>query len=94
MAPKWEIIYQERVVKHDIPDIDHLWREKIKKVIESKLAVDPEIYGKPLHFPLAHYRSLRVGDYRIIYRASNGKVIIFLIASRSRTYKEATKRLF
>jgi mRNA interferase RelE/StbE len=45
---------------------EHKVRERIAEALEA-LAADP-LGGKPLHGPLAGCRSLRTGDYRIVYQ--------------------------
>lgn len=60
----------------------------IKRSIEEKLTASPEAFGKPLRFSLRGHRSLRVGDYRVIYRIDGTIVRIILIAHRSKVYKE------
>ncbi len=59
----------------------------IKEAIEEKLTSAPEVFGKPLRFSLKGHRSLRVGDYRIIYRIDRFVVRIILIAHRSKVYR-------
>lgn len=59
---------------------------KIKKAIETKLTTHPEVFGKPLRFSLKGHRSLRVGDYRVIYRIEKATVKPFIIAHRSVVY--------
>ncbi len=60
---------------------------RIKKSIEEKLTTHPEIFGKPLRFSLKGHRSLRVGDYRVIFRIDKAIVSILIIAHRSVVYK-------
>lgn len=59
---------------------------RIKKAIETKLTTHPEVFGKPLRFSLKGHRSLRVGDYRVIYRIEKTTVKLFIIAHRSVVY--------
>lgn len=54
-------------------------REVIRKAIEKKLTVDPIAFGKPLRYSLKGYRRLRVGDYRVIYRIIEDKVVVMII---------------
>ena len=89
----FEIIYHYLAVEDDIPRIDRAWKTEIKRAIEEKLAVKPDMYGKPLRRSLKGYRKLRVGDYRIIYRIENNKVKIFAIQHRSVVYESAGKRI-
>jgi len=82
----FEIQYHENVVKKDIPRLPKKQKEIIKKIIEEKLQTSPEIFGKPLRRSLNGYRSLRCGDYRIIFRIEKTVVKIFVIQHRSIVY--------
>lgn len=68
-------------------------RTVIKKAIEQKLTTAPEIFGKPLRHSLVGFRSLRVGNYRVVYLIKLKKALIFLIAHRSVVYTSAEKRV-
>ena len=68
MGVNFEILYHPLVIKEDILKISTADKNNIKKAIENKLAISPEIFGKPLRRSLKGYRKLRVGDYRVIYR--------------------------
>lgn len=63
----WKIQYADSAVHKDIPRLDHTVKQRIKKAIETKLIIDPLRFGKPLRHSLHHLRSLRVGDYRVLY---------------------------
>ena len=89
----FEILYHEAVISEDIPKLPKIWKIKIQKAIETKLATQPEVFGKPLSRSLYGYRKLRVGDYRIIFRLEKKIVKVFVIKHRSIVYEEATKRL-
>ncbi|MBT3292775.1 type II toxin-antitoxin system RelE/ParE family toxin [Candidatus Peregrinibacteria bacterium] len=67
--------------------------KRIKKTIEDKLTTNPEAFGKPLRFSLKGHRSLRVGDYRIIFRIENDTVKILVISHRSVVYEDYKNRL-
>jgi mRNA interferase RelE/StbE len=54
-------------------------REVIRKAIEKKLTIDPMAFGKPLRYSLKGYRRLRVGDYRVIYKILEDKIIVLII---------------
>jgi len=53
-----------------------------------RLASSPEL-GKPLQGPLAGLRSMRVGDYRIVYKfyAREERLVILRVAHRSEAYR-------
>ena len=52
----------------DIKDLDGSVPNQLRKVLEKKLAVDPEGYGLPLRGPLANYWKHEFGNHRVIYR--------------------------
>ncbi len=85
--------YHEDVIRQDIPALSGEWRERIKRAIESRLVVHPELYGRPLRKSLKSYRKLRVGDWRVIFRIEMGVVKILVIQNRSIVYKTVVKRL-
>ncbi len=66
-----------------------LWRfpaddlTKIKNSIERKLSTEPDVFGKPLRCNVRGYWSLRVGEYRVIYRIHQSDVFILVIEHRS-----------
>lgn len=92
MEIKYTVEYHELVVSEDIPKISKKEKDRIKKSIEEKLQSHPELFGKPLRNSLKNYRSLRVGDYRIIYRIEKEIIKIFVIQHRSIVYKNTVKR--
>ena len=93
MGVNFDVIYHPDVAKKDIPKLSTFDKDKIKKAIEEKLVVYPELFGKPLRRSLKGYRKLRAGDYRIIYRIEGKEVKIFYIGHRSIVYEKANKRL-
>jgi mRNA interferase RelE/StbE len=52
----------------DIKALDGSVRNQLRKVLEKKLAVDPEGYGLPLRGSLAGYWKHQFGNHRIVYR--------------------------
>lgn len=83
----YKILYAKEVVTKHIPKLSHEIRNIIKKNIESKLSRDPIIYGKPLQYSLKENRSLRIGDYRVIYEIKNNVVYINMIGHRKGVYE-------
>lgn len=90
---KYYIEYASAVIGNDIPALPSVWREKIKSAIEEKLLNNPEVFGKPLRKSLRGFRSLRVGDYRVIYLIKKDIVLIVIIKHRSSVYKKILKRI-
>ena len=63
-------------------------KNRIRRAIEERLAVDPLRFGDPLKRSLQGYRKLRVGDYRVIYRIEQENVVILKIGHRKEVYKK------
>jgi len=92
MALEFELVYHKKVAEEDIPQLAPLWRTKIQTAIEEKLSTYPDLYGKPLRRSLKGYRKLRVGNYRVVFRIAESKVLILAILHRSVVYREMGKR--
>ncbi len=80
----WTIIYDDRVITRDIPSLDHAMRKRIREAIEQKLAADPIHFGKPLRYSLVGQRSLRVGDWRVVYALNHTAHSVQITAIRHR----------
>lgn len=87
---------------HNLTDKDWLSIPKndigrIKKVIQKKLKIAPEKFGKPLRKDLKGYYRLRIDPYRVIYRIKKDEVLVFILniglRKNSLVYLEAIKRL-
>ena len=52
----------------DIKALDGSVRNQLRKVLEKKLAVDPEGYGLPLRGSLTGYWKHQFGNHRVVYR--------------------------
>lgn len=75
----YKIFYDLGSKNKDYERIPPTIREIIRKAIEKKLTVDPVSFGKPLRYSLKGYRRLRVGEYRVIYRIDEDKVIVIVV---------------
>ena len=89
----YKLIYHPDVKKTDLPKIDHNNKKIIKKAIEERLSFQPEAYGKPLQRTLKGYWKLRVGDYRVVFKAPNDSIFIFGIVHRKEVYRLIKKRV-
>lgn len=76
---KYKILYDLEAREKDLQKIPQAIRSIIKKAIETKLTVDPYHFGKPLRYDMKGYRSLRVGDYRVIYRIHEEQIVVVII---------------
>ena len=90
----YRIEFSKHIDRRDIKKISRINLLFIRRAIEEKLTTHPEIFGKPLRTSLQGCWSLRVDDYRIVYRIEEKTVRIYVIADRSTAYKEAQKRLW
>jgi mRNA interferase RelE/StbE len=93
MALTFEIVYHEKVTAEDIPRLSSAWKTKIRTAIADKLAAYPDLYGKPLRRSLKGYRKLRVGDYRVVFRIAEPRILILAILHRSVVYQIMEKRV-
>lgn len=75
----YEIAYLQSVLKKDLITLSQPILIQIKNAIEEKLMLDPLGFGKPLRYNLNSCRSLRVGDYRIIYQIHKKTILIVAI---------------
>lgn len=92
MEINFQIEYHELVIKEDIPKLSEKGKVRIKASIEMKLQNQPELFGKPLRKSLKNYRSLRIGNCRVIYRIEAKKVKIFIIQHKSVVYENVKQR--
>lgn len=75
----YKIFYDLGSKQKDYEKIPPAIREIIRKAIEKKLTVNPIGFGKPLKYSLKGHRRLRVGDYRVIYKIDEGRVIVIIV---------------
>jgi len=85
--------YYPSVLKRDIPHLDSVTKERIKRAIEERLEVDPLAYGFPLRGTLKPYWKLRVGDYRVLYEIIKNEVHIVVIGHRKEVYQILENRI-
>ena len=83
----YTLYYHPLVIKHDIPAVNGAWKKKIQGAIESKLLLDPLLYGVPLRRDLHGCYKLRVGEYRVIYQVKGAAIYIITIGHRRDVYK-------
>lgn len=87
-------IYIDKKVKKDLKKIS---REQVIRIIDAisqRLTTKPHIYAKPLYGSLNGFKSLRVGNYRVIFGINKKRVEIWAISHRATVYKQAYDRLF
>jgi mRNA-degrading endonuclease RelE of RelBE toxin-antitoxin system len=73
----------------DIKGLDGSVRKQLRKVLEKKLAMDPEGYGLPLRGPLAGYWKHEFGNHRIVYRIYPAQRFVVVCAVGVRKHGDA-----
>ena len=88
----YKLIYHYDVKKSDLTKLDNKNKSMIKRAIEERLAIHPEIHGKPLQRSLKGYWKMRVGNYRVVFKISEQNIIILGIMDRKNVYSQIEKR--
>jgi mRNA interferase RelE/StbE len=83
----FEVLYHPLVLQKDLPGLNRDIRNLLKTAIENRLNRAPADYGKPLRGELWPLWSLRVGDYRIVYRIEQRTARVIRIAHRKDVYE-------
>ena len=74
--PPFELRYMSDAAA-DIKALEGSVRKHLRKVLEKKLAVNPEEYGLPLRASLAGYWKHQLGNHRVVYRIySEHRVVV------------------
>ncbi len=76
---RYSIEYTKDVEEKQLPKLSREIQNIIIKFIDKKLRIDPYHYGKALKGNLKNYFRLRVGDYRMIYKIDDHKIVVFII---------------
>ncbi len=91
--PKFKVFLYPQVIKNDIPQLSPDILKRIKSDIQKKLLHSPQVFGKPLKKTLKGLRSMRCGNYRVIFEILKNQVEIVMICNRSIVYKKAFERI-
>jgi mRNA interferase RelE/StbE len=78
----FKITYHRKVID-DISALSTSHQNTARQAIEEKLTRAPEIFGKPLQFSLKGLRSMRVGDYRVVFQMNKKEVLYKLVGKRT-----------
>ncbi len=70
--------------ERDVRSLDGSVRKLLKKVLEKKLAANPQGYGIPLRAPLAGYWKHPFADHRVIYRIYEDRKTVAVCAVGAR----------
>lgn len=88
----FRLVYHPLVAK-DISFLNRDIRRRLGQAVFERLSTHPQDYGKPLRGTLAGYWTLRVGDYRIVYRIVKREVRIYAVCHRRDVYEDVLNRL-
>jgi mRNA interferase RelE/StbE len=86
--PNYSIVFTADAFA-DIKALDGSIKNKLKKVLTKKLAVDPQGYGLPLRSPLKLYWKHEFAAHRVIYRIYEEKRLVAICAVGSRKQGDA-----
>lgn len=78
-TPKFELRYTADAAA-DIKGLDGSIRKQLRKVLDKKLAIDPEGYGLPLRGALTNYWKHEFGNHRIVYRIYPAQRVVAVCA--------------
>lgn len=79
-------------VRSDTLKLGETEKVRIQRAINSKLILNPTLFGKPLQYSLIGLRSFRVGDYRVIFRLEESTIFIVFIGHRKHAYQSTQNR--
>jgi mRNA interferase RelE/StbE len=88
LKPSFELRYTPDAAA-DIKALDGSVRNQLRKVLEKKLAVDPEGYGLPLRVSLAGYWKHQFGNHRVVYRIYPEQHVVVVCAVGVRKQRDA-----
>ena len=86
----WKIDFTEQADR-ELLSLDKPIRERIRKYVRDLEKLDnPRMRGEPLNGILSEFWKYRVGDYRLICRIQDDKLLILVvkIGHRSEVYKK------
>ena len=86
--PKYSIAFTGDAFE-DVKALDGSIKNKLKKVLTKKLAMDPEGYGLPLRSPLDLYWKHEFAAHRVIYRIYKEKHLVVVCAVGPRKQGDA-----
>ncbi|MBZ5645357.1 MAG: type II toxin-antitoxin system RelE/ParE family toxin [Acidobacteriia bacterium] len=86
--PPFELRYTPDAAA-EIKALDGSVRNQLRKVLEKKLAVDPEGYGLPLRGSLAGYWKHQFGSHRVVYRIYRQHIVVVVCSVGARKQGDA-----
>ncbi|MGH9605103.1 MAG: type II toxin-antitoxin system RelE family toxin [Terracidiphilus sp.] len=89
--PLWTIEFDDRA-RRELRKLDPKVQQDILRYLRERIAgsSDPRQFGKALRMNLAGLWRYRVGDYRLVCRLEDDRLVVFVIkaAQRREVYEE------
>ncbi len=84
----WQVSFTKKS-KKQFDALDFVTKNKIKKAVEKKLSINPDIELLPLLGEFSGYYKFRIGEYRLICHKdkTNFEILILKIGHRKNIYK-------
>lgn len=79
MSGTWYRIEYSQSAAKSINKFPKNIQERIIRAIEERLCTASEKVGKPLVKQWINHRRLRVGDYRVIYKIYEERIVVFIV---------------
>lgn len=76
---RFNVVFADEEVLNEIRSLPKNIQILIGKAMQERLAIAPLSYGKPLKYSWRGHRSLRVSNYRIIYRVDQEKITVTVV---------------
>lgn len=76
---RFNVVFADEEVLNEIRALPKNIQILIATAMKERLAVAPLSYGKPLRYSWKGHRSLRVSNYRIIYRVDQQNVTVIIV---------------
>lgn len=76
---RFNVVFADEEVLNEIRSLPKNIQILIGNAIKERLVTDPLSYGKPLRYSWKGHRSLRVSNYRIIYRVDQQNATVTII---------------
>jgi mRNA interferase RelE/StbE len=78
-AGLWTLSFSKRATK-DLRRLNTVDANRVVAFLEDKIAANPRRFGKALSGPLAKLWRYRVGDYRVIARIEDDRLVVLVVA--------------
>jgi len=88
VEPKYSVAFTGDAFA-DVKALDGSIKNKLKKVLTKKLAMDPQGYGLPLRSPLQLYWKHEFAAHRVIYRIYEERQLVVVCAVGPRKQGDA-----